>query len=161
VKGYYRRPLFGQPLAAAGSPSSSPRPARVRCSPTSAGSSSRSRASTPVGEAARGRALVEGWGVEIGLLIDLADQFGMEVLAQADLVREHRNRLEPARRRRCRCCSLMRRAGVADDGRPRSCVRRAPRGGVDRSRTRERPPMLELPHCPVGNSPPDSELAAR
>ncbi len=36
---------------------------------------------------------VEGWGVEIGLLIDLVANFGIEAIAQVDLdVREHRNR---------------------------------------------------------------------
>ncbi len=36
---------------------------------------------------------VQGWGVEIGLLIDLARRFGADRIAQADLgVRSHRNR---------------------------------------------------------------------
>ena len=36
---------------------------------------------------------VEGWGVEIALLIDLARRFGSDRIAEADLgVREHRNR---------------------------------------------------------------------
>ena len=36
---------------------------------------------------------VQGWGVEIGLLIDLARRFGADCIAEADLgVREHRNR---------------------------------------------------------------------
>ena len=36
---------------------------------------------------------VEGWGVEIGLLIDLVANFGIDAIAQVDLdVREHRNR---------------------------------------------------------------------
>ena len=35
---------------------------------------------------------VEGWGVELGLLIDLVDRFGRDAVAQVDLgVREHRN----------------------------------------------------------------------
>lgn len=37
--------------------------------------------------------LVQGWGVEIGLLIDMAEQFGPGSIAQVDLgVREHRHR---------------------------------------------------------------------
>jgi len=36
---------------------------------------------------------VEGWGVELGLLIDLVERFGRDAVAQVDLdVREHRNR---------------------------------------------------------------------
>jgi len=48
--------------------------------------------------AARRRALevlpfVEGWGVELGLLVDVVERFGRDALAQVDLdVREHRNR---------------------------------------------------------------------
>ena len=36
---------------------------------------------------------VEGWGVELGLLIDVVERFGVDAIAQVDLgVREHRNR---------------------------------------------------------------------
>lgn len=36
---------------------------------------------------------VEGWGVELGLLVDVASTFGIDAIAQVDLgVREHRNR---------------------------------------------------------------------
>ena len=36
---------------------------------------------------------VEGWGVEIGLLVDIVARFGIDAIAQVDLgVREHRNR---------------------------------------------------------------------
>jgi len=36
---------------------------------------------------------VQGWGVEIGLLIDVFERYGREAIAQADLgTREHRNR---------------------------------------------------------------------
>jgi glucosyl-3-phosphoglycerate synthase len=36
---------------------------------------------------------VEGWGVELGLLIDVVDRFGRDAVAQVDLgTREHRNR---------------------------------------------------------------------
>jgi len=48
--------------------------------------------------AARRRALevlpfVQGWGVELGLLIDIVERFGHDAVAQVDLgVREHRNR---------------------------------------------------------------------
>ena len=36
---------------------------------------------------------VEGWGVELGLLVDIVDRFGRDAVAQVDLgTREHRNR---------------------------------------------------------------------
>jgi glucosyl-3-phosphoglycerate synthase len=36
---------------------------------------------------------VEGWGVELGLLVDLAQRYGTDAITQVDLgVREHRNR---------------------------------------------------------------------
>ncbi len=36
---------------------------------------------------------VQGWGVELGMLIDIVDRFGRDAVAQADLdAREHRNR---------------------------------------------------------------------
>ena len=36
---------------------------------------------------------VEGWGVELGLLVDVVERFGRDAVAQVDLdVREHRNR---------------------------------------------------------------------
>jgi len=36
---------------------------------------------------------IEGWGVELGLLIDVVDRFGRDAVAQVDLgTREHRNR---------------------------------------------------------------------
>jgi glucosyl-3-phosphoglycerate synthase len=36
---------------------------------------------------------VEGWGVELGLLVDIVEQFGRDAVTQVDLgVREHRNR---------------------------------------------------------------------
>ncbi|HET9730614.1 MAG TPA: hypothetical protein VFR41_14385, partial [Acidimicrobiia bacterium] len=36
---------------------------------------------------------VEGWGVELALLVDVAREFGRDAIAQVDLgLREHRNR---------------------------------------------------------------------
>jgi glucosyl-3-phosphoglycerate synthase len=36
---------------------------------------------------------VEGWGVELGLLVDIVDRYGRDAVAQVDLgTREHRNR---------------------------------------------------------------------
>ena len=55
----------------------------------------------PLGGRVRGAArrcsrslpFVEGWGVELGLLVDVVERFGRDAVAQVDLgVREHRNR---------------------------------------------------------------------
>ena len=44
---------------------------------------------------------VEGWGVELGLLVDVVERFGRDAVAQVDLgTREHRNR--PVERARAR-----------------------------------------------------------
>jgi len=93
---------------------------------------------------------VEGWGVEIGLLIDLAEQFGVEALAQADLgVREHRNRPldELAPQAMSVLLTVLRRAGVADDELSSTLVRYDPHHEVESITVerRERPPMLEIP----------------
>ena len=92
---------------------------------------------------------VEGWGVELGLLIDVVERFGRDAVAQVDLgVREHRNRpLDRAR------------AAGARDPRDRACARRASsrstrryvellRGAADGTvdavpvEVRERPPII-------------------
>jgi glucosyl-3-phosphoglycerate synthase len=60
---------------------------------------------------------VEGWGVELGLLIDLAQRYGADVIAQVDLgVREHRNRPldELGPQALAIFIAALRRAGVAD-----------------------------------------------
>ena len=98
---------------------------------------------------------VEGWGVEIGLLIDLARRFGVAAVAQAHLgVREHRNRplAELAPQARAVLATGLARAGIEvassrlgalaeltsidDDG---GMARRVP------TEVRERLPMLEIP----------------
>ena len=94
VKGHYRRPLDGQPSGGGRVSELVARPLLSRFFPELA-----SFAQPLAGEYAARRSLletlpmVEGWGVEIGLLIDAWRAVGMPGLAQVDLgVREHRNR---------------------------------------------------------------------
>ena len=94
VKGYYRRPLHGEATGGGRVTELMARPVISALFPHL------SRFVQPLaGEYAGRRALletvpfVEGWGVEIGLLIDLVANYGIDALAQVDLdVREHRNR---------------------------------------------------------------------
>ena len=94
VKAYYRRPLLAEPTGGGRVTELMARPVISALFPHLA------RFVQPLaGEYAGRRELletvpfVEGWGVEIGLLIDLTARFGSSALAQVDLdVREHRNR---------------------------------------------------------------------
>ncbi|HZQ59035.1 MAG TPA: glucosyl-3-phosphoglycerate synthase [Acidimicrobiales bacterium] len=94
VKGHYRRPLEGQPTGGGRVSELVARPLLSRFFPELA-----AFAQPLAGEYAGRRALleslpfVEGWGVEVALLIDTFRAVGMRGLAQVDLgVREHRNR---------------------------------------------------------------------
>jgi glucosyl-3-phosphoglycerate synthase len=83
---------------------------------------------------------VEGWGVELALLVDLVARFGREALAQVDLdVREHRNRPldELAPQARAIIATALQRAELLDP--------------VD---VRERPPMITLPEYRARFAPP-------
>ena len=96
---------------------------------------------------------VEGWGVELGLLVDVVERFGRDAVAQVDLdVREHRNRpldeLAPQalaiiatalRHARTSSTSI---APVVELLRGRGHRRRL---DVDPSRCRERPPIITMP----------------
>jgi glucosyl-3-phosphoglycerate synthase len=151
VKGYYRRPLLGEPLGGGRVTELTARPALSALFPHLTGF-----VQPLSGEYAGRRELleavpfVEGWGVEIGLLIDLADQFGMETLAQADLgVREHRNRPldQLAPQAMSVLLTVLRRAGIPDDQLSSTLVRYDAHHEVESIAVeiRERPPMLELP----------------
>jgi glucosyl-3-phosphoglycerate synthase len=151
VKGYYRRPLFGEPLGGGRVTELVARPALSALFPHLTGF-----VQPLAGEYAGRRDLletvpfVEGWGVEIGLLIDLADQFGIDSLAQADLgVREHRNRPldQLAPQAMAVLLTVLRRAGVPDDQLSSTLVRYDEHHEVESIAVeiRERPPMLELP----------------
>jgi glucosyl-3-phosphoglycerate synthase len=94
VKGYYRRPLDTQPTGGGRVTELVARPLLSALFPHLA------HIVQPLaGEYAGRRELLErvpfvaGWGVELGLLIDLATEFGVDAITQRDLgVREHRNR---------------------------------------------------------------------
>ena len=94
VKGYYRRPLHGEPTGGGRVTELVARPLLSVLFPELAGFIQ------PLsGEYAGRRSLfeqvpfVEGWGVEIGLLVDIVQRVGLAGTAQVDLgVREHRNR---------------------------------------------------------------------
>ena len=150
VKGYYRRPLFGEPLGGGRVTELVARPALSALFPHLTGF-----VQPLAGEYAGSRTLleavpfVEGWGVEIGLLIDLAEQYGIDALAQADLgVREHRNRPldQLAPQAMAVLLTVLRRAGVPDDELSSTLVRYDARHEAETIvvETRERPPMLEV-----------------
>lgn len=94
VKGYYRRPLHGEPTGGGRVTELVARPILSVLFPHLAGFIQ------PLGGEYAGRRslleqvpFVEGWGVEIGLLVDIVDRVGLGATAQVDLgVREHRNR---------------------------------------------------------------------
>jgi glucosyl-3-phosphoglycerate synthase len=93
---------------------------------------------------------VEGWGVELGLLIDLVERFGRDAVAQVDLgTREHRNR--PVEQLAAESMSIittaLRRAGLMQfDGPTLELLRADVDGNVDAEvvEIRERPPISTL-----------------
>jgi glucosyl-3-phosphoglycerate synthase len=94
VKAYYERPFHGEPTGGGRVTELMARPLLSHLFPELA-----DIVQPLAGEyAGRRRALevipfVQGWGVEMGLLIDLCARFGRDAIAQVDLgVREHRNR---------------------------------------------------------------------
>ena len=94
VKGHYRRPLDGEPSGGGRVSELMARPVLSRFFPELA-----VFAQPLAGEYGGRRDLLEalpiaeGWGVDIGLLIDAWREVGLAALAQVDLgVREHRNR---------------------------------------------------------------------
>jgi glucosyl-3-phosphoglycerate synthase len=119
VKGYYRRPLHGEPSGGGRVTELLARPLLSTLFPHL------THIVQPLGgEYAGRRALlesvpfVEGWGVELGLLIDVAAAAGVGAIAQADLgVREHRNRtLEELAPQAMEVLSTgLRRAGVGPE----------------------------------------------
>ena len=94
---------------------------------------------------------VQGWGVELGLLIDVVERFGRAALAQADLgVREHRNRpLDPLGPPALAILAIaLRRAGLVEIDAPFvELVSYALDGSLDvrAVEVRERPPMTTVP----------------
>ena len=94
---------------------------------------------------------VEGWGVELGLLIDIVDRFGRDAVAQVDLgVREHRNRplIDLGPQALAILATGLRRAGLLESNAPYvELLRGAADGTVDAVpvEVRERPPIATLP----------------
>jgi glucosyl-3-phosphoglycerate synthase len=94
---------------------------------------------------------VEGWGVELGLLIDIIDRFGRDAVAQVDLgVREHRNRplAELGPQALAILATGLRRAGLIETNAPYvELLRGAADGTVDAVpvEVRERPPIATVP----------------
>lgn len=151
VKGYYRRPLFNDPHGGGRVTELMARPVLSALFPEL------TRFVQPLaGEYAGRRTVLEsvpfvqGWGVEIGLLIDLYERYGAGIFAQADLgVREHRNRAldHLAPQAMAVLLTALRRAGIPDDRLGHTLVRY----GTDKQpidmvvEVRERPPMLTVP----------------
>jgi glucosyl-3-phosphoglycerate synthase len=118
VKGYYRRPLHGEPTGGGRVTELVARPLLSVLFPELAGFIQ------PLGGEYAGRRdvldavpFVEGWGVEIGLLIDIVARVGLGATAQVDLgVREHRNRPldELGPQATAILLTALRRAGLTD-----------------------------------------------
>ncbi|MFI5053922.1 MAG: glucosyl-3-phosphoglycerate synthase [Acidimicrobiia bacterium] len=151
VKGYYRRPLYGEPTGGGRVTELMARPVISALFPHLSGF-----VQPLAGEYAGRRTLletvpfVEGWGVEIGLLIDLVANFGADALSQVDLeVREHRNR--PLEQLGPQAMAILvtglRRAGVPVDKRLAELVRYDEQQHAERIAVeiRERPPMITIP----------------
>jgi glucosyl-3-phosphoglycerate synthase len=78
---------------------------------------------------------VQGWGVELGLLIDIVDRFGRDAVAQVDLgAREHRNR--PLEELAPQALEVM------ATGLQRAAL-------IETAIVRERPPMVTIPEYRV------------
>ena len=94
---------------------------------------------------------VEGWGVELALLVDIAQRYGPDAITQVDLgVREHRNRPldELGPQALAILLAALRRAGVGDVA---PLAAELVRFDADHERVavpvevRERPPMRTIP----------------
>jgi glucosyl-3-phosphoglycerate synthase len=93
---------------------------------------------------------VEGWGVELGLLVDVVERFGRGAVAQVDLgVREHRNRplAELAPQALAILTTALRRAQLVSDDAPFVELLRYDGHGQlapELVEVRERPPILTV-----------------
>ncbi|GAC1374624.1 MAG: glucosyl-3-phosphoglycerate synthase [Acidimicrobiales bacterium] len=158
VKGHYRRPLDGHPTGGGRVTELMGRPVLSRFFPELAGF-----AQPLAGEYAGRRSLleaipiVEGWGVEIALLIDTWRAVGLGGLAQVDLgVREHRNRpldeLGPTAM--AVLTTVLQRAGVTGANGPTELLRFDGEAGVAGTPVpfAERPPMRTRPGYAAGRA---------
>jgi glucosyl-3-phosphoglycerate synthase len=152
TKGYYRRPLYGEPSGGGRVTELVARPLlshwfpglRDIIQPLSGEYAGRR-------EILEGLPFVEGWGVELGLLVDLAQRYGTGAITQVDLgVREHRNRPveELGPQALAIFLAALRRAGVGDVA---PLAAELVRFDEDHQRVavpvevRERPPMQTIP----------------
>jgi glucosyl-3-phosphoglycerate synthase len=151
VKGYYRRPLHGEATGGGRVTELMARPVISALFPHLS-----AFVQPLAGEYAGRRTLletvpfVEGWGVEIGLLIDLVANFGIDAIAQVDLdVREHRNRPldELGPQAMAILVTGLRRAGIPVDKRLAELVRYDDEQHAERVAVeiRERPPIITVP----------------
>ncbi len=119
VKGFYRRPLHDQPNGGGRVTELMARPLISTLFPQLA------RFVQPLSGEYAGRRdaletlpFVEGWGVELALIIDVVERFGIASTAQVDLgVREHRNRTlaELGPQATAILVTALRRAGLVSD----------------------------------------------
>jgi glucosyl-3-phosphoglycerate synthase len=150
VKGFYRRPLGDDPSGGGRVTELMARPLISTFFPHLTG------VVQPLGGEYAGRRhaleqvpFVEGWGVEIGLLVDVVHRFGIQALAQVNLgVREHRNRslAELAPTAMAILQIALRRVGIDTGARGHELVRYVD-GAIERVpvEVRERPPIIEVP----------------
>jgi glucosyl-3-phosphoglycerate synthase len=104
---------------------------------------------------------VEGWGVELGLLVDVVERFGRDAVTQVDLdVREHRNRsLEDLGPQALAVMTTaLRRASLLPEATASfvEFLRALPDGTmqVEPVEVRERPPIVTVPAYRARFSPP-------
>jgi len=107
------------------------------------------------GEYAGRRSILErlpfptGWGVEVGLLVEVVERFGARSIAQVDLgVRHHRTRTidELSPQAMAILVTALGKAGLRESEDAEELLRPRPDGRVDRIavETAERPPMIEV-----------------
>jgi glucosyl-3-phosphoglycerate synthase len=152
VKGFYRRPLHGSPEGGGRVTELVARPIISTLFPQL----------TPfvqplAGEYAGRRDVleelpfVEGWGVELGLLVDVVERYGFSAVAQVDLgVREHRNRdlAELGPQATAILVTALRRAGLSSERTPHHELLRYDADFQPETvevEVRERPPIVTVP----------------
>ena len=102
---------------------------------------------------------VEGWGVELGLLVDVVERFGRDAVAQVDLgTREHRNRPvdELSAQSLAIIATALRRSGLMQFDAPAVELLRADIDGTVEAELveiRERPPIATIPAYKAAHHP--------
>jgi glucosyl-3-phosphoglycerate synthase len=151
VKGFYRRPLHGEPTGGGRVTELLARPLISALFPHLSG------IVQPLGGEYASRRdvletlpFVQGYGVDLGLLVDVAANFGIDAIAQRDLgVREHRNRTldELGPQAMEVLVTGLRRAGVASGAIGDTLIRfdELHEEVIVPVEIRERPPMMTLP----------------